>query len=157
MTTWRLALDPFVTPLFRAWWRMRRAMTLGVQGVATDDQGRVMLIRHTYRPGWFFPGGGIEAGETALEALTREMAEEAGLAIVGKPKLIGFFSNRAVFKDDHIALYRIEGWTPCAPLENGEIAERAFFALDALPEGVSKGTERRIAEIFGTTPASCEW
>jgi ADP-ribose pyrophosphatase YjhB (NUDIX family) len=38
-------------------------MTLGVRGVATDGEGRVLLVKHTYViAGWWLPGGGVEQG-----------------------------------------------------------------------------------------------
>jgi 8-oxo-dGTP pyrophosphatase MutT (NUDIX family) len=43
---------------------IKRRMTLGVRVVLLDGN-RVFLIRHTYLPGWQFPGGGVEPGETA--------------------------------------------------------------------------------------------
>ncbi len=153
----RLKLEPAITPLFRAWWRLRRGMTLGVRGLACDEHGRVLLIRHTYRTGWFLPGGGVESGETALTAVVREMAEEGGVEADGQPRLFGFYANHASFKNDHVAVYWLERWRPCAPLANGEIAERGFFALDALPEGVSQGTRRRLAEVFEGADVAPDW
>ena len=43
--------------------------------------GRILLIRHEKRGAehWLLPGGGVRAGETLLEALQRELAEETGL------------------------------------------------------------------------------
>jgi ADP-ribose pyrophosphatase YjhB (NUDIX family) len=154
---WRQRLEPAITPLFRAWWRLKRAMTLGVRGLACDEAGRVLLVRHTYTAGWYLPGGGIETGESASAALTREMAEEGGIEIIGAPRLIGFYANHALYKNDHVALYRVDKWRACTPLENGEIAERGFFALDALPDGVTPGTRRRLDEVFGTADISAEW
>ena len=124
MTGWRLRFEPAISPLFRAWWRMRRPMTLGVRGVACDEAGRVLMVRHTYAPGWHLPGGGVERGETAVAAIVREMAEEAGVEAIGAPLLVGFYANHANFPNDHIALYRIQSWRPCAWQANREIAER---------------------------------
>lgn len=156
MSPLRRALEPFITPIFRAWWRFNRGMTLGVRGVATDAEGRVLLIRHTYIDGWFLPGGGVESGEVALDSLRREMAEEAGLAI-GRATLVGIYSNAPGFRNDHVLLYRVEDWRPTPPASDGEIAERGFFALDALPEGVSKGTQARLDEIFRSAPQARHW
>ena len=157
MTDWRIKLEPLFTPAFRTWWRVRRAMTLGVRGLALDPAGRVLLVRHTYARGWHLPGGGVESGETALDAIVREMAEEGAVAAESAPALLGFYANHANFPNDHIALYRFETWRACAPRENGEIAERGFFALDALPEGVTPGTRRRLAEIFEGAAISAAW
>ena len=39
--------------------------------------------------GWFLPGGGIEAGETAAAAAVRETAEECGLVIEAGQRIGG--------------------------------------------------------------------
>lgn len=157
MTSWRVRYEPFFTPVFRAWWRMRRSMTLGVRGIAFDGTGRVLLVRHTYAKGWHFPGGGVEHGETALDALAREMAEEGGVGVEGAPELVGVYSNHAVFPNDHILLYRIRDWRPCAPSGGHEIAERGFFAPGALPADATPGTLRRMAEVFDGAEVSARW
>lgn len=149
-----MRLSPVISAGFRVWWRLSRGATLGVRGVAQDDHGRVLLVRHTYREGWYLPGGGVESGETAASAIHREMMEEAGVEPVAPPRLIGFYANHAVFKNDHVALYAIDEWRACAPDSVHEIAERGFFAPDALPEGATPGTRRRLAEVFaGVAPA----
>lgn len=116
-----------------------------------------MLVRHTYAKGWHLPGGGVESGETALEAVTREMAEEGGIEAIGTPKLMGFYANHANFPNDHIALYLFETWRPCPAKQDREIAERGFFALDQLPAETTKGTRRRLDEIFNRAQISANW
>ncbi|MFC0042615.1 NUDIX domain-containing protein [Actinomadura rayongensis] len=44
-----------------------------------DDLGRVLLVKPTYKNGWFLPGGVIEEGESPLRACVRECEEELGL------------------------------------------------------------------------------
>jgi len=157
MNDWKLRLEPLLTPAFRAWWRLRRGMTLGVRALATDGLGRVLLVRHTYAKGWHLPGGGVEKGEIAAEAMLRELAEEGGVAATGAPELFGFYANHANFPNDHILVYRVTDWRPCAPGAGGEIAERGFFARDALPDGVTGGTLRRLAEAFDGAQRSASW
>lgn len=157
MNDWKLRLEPLLTPVFRTWWRMRRGMTLGVRALATDESGRVLLVRHTYSKGWHLPGGGVEKGEIAVEALLRELAEEGGVEATGAPELFGLYANHANFPNDHILVYRILAWRPCPPSADGEIAERGFFARDALPEGVTGGTLRRLAEALDGAPKSASW
>lgn len=156
MNDWRLRLEPALTPLFRAWWRLHRPVTLGVRALVTDEAGGVLLVRHTYAPGWHMPGGGVEHGETALDAVARELREEACIE-AGGAALIGFYANHANFPNDHIALYRVETWRPCATARSGEIAAHGFFACDALPDGVTPGTLRRLAEAFEGAPLSANW
>jgi 8-oxo-dGTP diphosphatase len=47
--------------------------------VLRDEDGRIAVVRAAR--GWFLPGGGIDAGETAEEAVRREAIEECGLVI----------------------------------------------------------------------------
>ena len=82
-------------------------MTLGVRAAVENESGRVFLVRHTYVKGWYMPGGGVERGEPALEALSRELVEEAGVKLTGSPQLVGVYSNHHVFRNDHVLLYRV--------------------------------------------------
>lgn len=157
MSTWRLRLEPAITPVFRAWWRLNRSMTLGVRGVACDDEGRVLLVRHTYASGWHFPGGGVERGETAPEAITREMNEEAGVISEETPKLVGLYANHTNFPNDHIALYLFPLWRQGGATQINEIAEARFFAIDGLPDDITRGTRRRLAELFEGADISADW
>ncbi len=145
--------------LFHLWFLARRPITFGVRGVVYDaERNAVFLIRHTYMPGWQLPGGGVEIGETALEALARELSEEANVEIVSPPALRSVHLNRHASRRDDVAVYLVEGFRQSGPKRpDMEIAEAGFFALDALPDGVTAGTRRRLDEIFrGAEPAG-EW
>jgi 8-oxo-dGTP pyrophosphatase MutT (NUDIX family) len=128
----------------RLWWRLARPVTMGVR-VIIVDRDNVLLVRHTYRTGWFLPGGGLKRGESLLEAAAREAREEAGATLLD-PELVGIFSNFSEGKSDHVALFGSRG---AATLEHDdEIAEVRWFAIAHLPADVSPGTAGRIAEFL---------
>ncbi|MEV0839896.1 NUDIX hydrolase [Actinocatenispora sera] len=45
----------------------------------TDAEGRIMMVRPTYKDYWDIPGGYVEPGETPYEACVREVEEELGI------------------------------------------------------------------------------
>ncbi len=145
--------------LFHTWFLLRRPMTFGVRGVIFDtDRKAVFLVRHTYVPGWHFPGGGVEAGETALESLERELMEEANVELLSMPALKSLHFNRQSSRRDHVAVYLVTDYRQTAPKKpDAEVAEAGFFPIDALPEETTPATRRRIAELFGGEEPSAEW
>jgi len=148
----------FVTWGLHTFWRFSRGMTLGVRAVVLDNRNQVFLIRHTYVPGWHLPGGGVETGETALDALTRELREEACIALDEQPTLAGVFFNRRASRRDHVLVYVIRRFTVLEEKQpDREIAEAGFFPLDQLPEGTTAATRRRLAEILEGQPLSVTW
>ncbi len=44
-----------------------------------DEEGRVLLVNPTYKPGWEIPGGYLHPGETPSEGAARELKEELSL------------------------------------------------------------------------------
>ena len=55
-----------------------------VGAVVHDARGRLLLVRRGHAPSaglWSVPGGRVEAGESEVEAVVRETAEETGLRV----------------------------------------------------------------------------
>jgi ADP-ribose pyrophosphatase YjhB (NUDIX family) len=137
--------------------RISRPVTLGVRAIVRDDQARVLLVRHTYVPGWYLPGGAVDPGESAGEALVREVSEEAGVRVIGAPRLIGLFFNRRG-RNDHVVLFEVAEFEQMsAKARDREIAEARFFPLDNLPEGTTPATRTRIHEYLNKAPISSSW
>lgn len=144
--------------VLQPWFRLTRAMTLGVRAAVFDDHGQILLIRHTYAPGWLFPGGGVERGETIHSALERELFEEAAIVTNSQnARLVGIFSNEKIFRGDHVALFKVtrfeqRNWKP-----GREIAEIGFFDPHDLPQGATNSTRQRISELVNNTPPPPHW
>jgi ADP-ribose pyrophosphatase YjhB (NUDIX family) len=154
---------PFLSPRIRSriahlTFLMTRAMTLGVRGVVIGPGESVLLVRHGYVSGWHFPGGGVEVGETCLDALGRELEEEACVAVRGEPVLHGLFFNERPSRRDHVAVYVIRDFAQLGErTPNLEIQEARFFPRRALPEGTTASARARLAEIFDSAPIAPRW
>jgi len=150
-------IEPFARPLLHAYARVTRGLILGVRGLVTDGDGKVLLVRHTYMPGWYFPGGGVEWGEVAEHALARELVEEAGVRMTARPVLASMHSNHKGHRGDHVLIYRVTAWEPCPPTQHGEIEAIEWFAPDGLPDDLSPATRRRLEELLDGAEASPHW
>ena len=149
----RIAARTVLRPLHR----QTRGMTLGARIAAIDGESRVMLVRHSYAPGWILPGGGVERGETVFEAAVRELREEAGIVAEEEPHLHGFFSNHEKFPGDHIACFVLRRFVRRPFTPNAEIIAAEFFAADRLPADTTEGSKRRIGEILFGRPVAQHW
>jgi ADP-ribose pyrophosphatase YjhB (NUDIX family) len=138
--------------------RVTRGMTLGVRGMILDDERRIFLVRHSYVRGWHMPGGGVEPGETLADALAKELREEGNIEILAPPRLMGVYLNRRASARDHVAVFVIERFRQTGPrAPDHEIVESGFFPLEALPEGTTQATRRRIAEALDGAALQAEW
>ncbi|CCE12177.1 putative NUDIX hydrolase [Bradyrhizobium sp. STM 3843] len=153
-----MRFEPWLRGVFHFYWRFARGMTLGVRAVVLDADHRVFLVKHSYVAGWHLPGGGVEVGESFVEALERELLEEGRIALSGEAILHGIFLNSHVSRRDHVAVYIVKNFTQDRlPEPNHEIIASGFFAADALPEETTLGTRLRIAEVLQGVKAIPTW
>ena len=154
----RQAGEPALRRLLHFYWRFSRGLTLGVRGLVVSPRGDVLLVKHSYISGWHLPGGGVEPGETLLEALARELAEEGNVRLTGPPQLHGIYFNARVSRRDHVALFVVRAFQQDRlPEPNREIVDCGFFAPGELPRGTTASTRRRIAEVLEGLPATERW
>jgi len=154
----RKGFEPLLRRIFHLYWRFARGMTLGVRAVVLDGDNRVFLVKHSYVSGWHLPGGGVEVGETFRDALQRELAEEAGIELLGEPALHGLFFNSHVSRRDHVAVYLIRHFRQDRlPEPNHEIVACGFFAAAELPADTTEGTRLRISEVLEGRAPIATW
>ncbi|HWA90473.1 MAG TPA: NUDIX domain-containing protein [Rhizomicrobium sp.] len=119
-------------------------------------EGQVLLVRHSYVPGWLLPGGGVARGEAAEHAILREMREEIGLVACAPPVLFGLYSRKTGWATNVIALYRLDDAEfTFAP--NLEVREIVFTDPANPPDGTPASVRRRLAELAGLQPRSPYW
>lgn len=130
-------------------------VALGVAALVTDDQGRVLLVRHSYSPGWRLPGGGVGRGEPPAHTILRELHEEVGLS-GGSADFVSLHSRKAGWVTNVVVLYRVTGGrVDFRP--NLEIREICFADPRQPPVGTSPATLRRLVEFTGEVPPSAYW
>jgi 8-oxo-dGTP pyrophosphatase MutT (NUDIX family) len=127
-----------------------------VRLILVKDQA-VLLVKHTYQRYWYLPGGGVKKGETIKEAAKREANEEFG-AKLGDLHLFGVYTNFYEHKNDHVIVLSCEDFTVTGKTDR-EIEYFDFFRFDALPDGISPGSMRRIQEYVdgSRTPSVGVW
>jgi 8-oxo-dGTP diphosphatase len=112
------------------------------RAIILDEDDRVLLCRFEFtRDGrqvvvWSTPGGGVEAGETLLAALRRELMEEVGLELSTDPPHVW---HQEVVRAGHIAGYdglindyflvRTVAFTPRGSLTDEELAAENLTGL----------------------------
>src|SRR5215471_18567736 len=121
-----------------------------------EREGKILLVRHSYVPGWLLPGGGGVRDKPPDEAILRELKEEIGLIRSAPPEFVGLYSRRAGWVTNVIALYRI-GDAEFIFRPNLEIREVTFVDPIAPPEGTPPSVRRRLSEFARLQPQSAHW
>ncbi|KTD71100.1 MutT/nudix family protein [Legionella steelei] len=131
-------------------------ITLGSRAIIVNHDHRILLVKHTYQPHWYLPGGGVKKGESAQAALVRELKEEVGIIPTEEPQLFGIYFHTYMQVNDYPVIFVIKNFTTMEAYSH-EIEQMAWYEYDNLPEMVSPGTKRRLDEYFGKNIRSDRW
>jgi 8-oxo-dGTP diphosphatase len=120
----------------------QRRFTVTAGAIIFDEDGRVLLLEHVFRPdsGWGLPGGFLNKGEQPETALRRELREEIGVEL----EQVEMLFARTLAGPRQIEIYfraRAIGIPqPCS----FEIRTAQWFTLDNLPAELSQDQRRLI-------------
>lgn len=128
--------------LRKIYWFLFRPKTRGAKGLLIKND-KVLLVKTSYSKWLTLPGGGIKKGETAKEAVIRELKEETGMEVL-KCHLVGEYDNSTEYKNDHISLFYVDEFKEGNRTKSIEIDSVSFYPLNDLPKNVSPATKGRI-------------
>ncbi|MEV7776929.1 NUDIX hydrolase [Kitasatospora sp. NPDC088351] len=123
-----------------------------------DEDGRVLLVKPTYKPGWEIPGGYLRAGETPSEGAAREVEEELGITPpIGRLLVVDWAPHPT--EGDKLLLVFDGGVLPVDELDRitvdqVEISEHAFHAGDQIDSVLIPRLARRVHAACGARTRS---
>jgi 8-oxo-dGTP diphosphatase len=148
---WRIAYVVAYRVL-RVWWLVGRTRSQGAF-VAVWRDGKLLVIRNSYRRSVTIPSGNIDRGETPVQAAARELAEEVGIEV--SPEALRFVSElRLDFESKQERAHIFElilppGDTTEVRIDHREVVWAAFTAPDDLDIG---GLSPHVVEYLRRFP-----
>ncbi len=116
--------------------------TVTAAGIIHDEAGRVLLLKHRFRSGsgWGIPGGFLEAGEQAEDALRRELREEISLEL----DQLRLFTVRTFRRQNQIEVVFLARATSQTLINSVEVEQIDWFPFASLPNGLPSDQKRLI-------------
>lgn len=115
----------------------------GVRAVVLNERGELLLEEQRLFRSWALPHGCVDLGESALDAVKREVKEETGLdvlragafGIYTDPKYSVTYPNGDEVQTFTIA-FLVEEWRGALRVDDDEVTALRFFPLDGLPSPI---------------------
>jgi ADP-ribose pyrophosphatase YjhB (NUDIX family) len=132
----------------------QRRFTVTAGAMVFDDEGRILLLEHVFRPDsrWGIPGGFLSKGEQPDQALRRELREEVALEVTD----VEFLFARTLPRPRQVEIYFL-----CKPAgvpspSSFEITKAEWFTTDNLPEDLSQDQRKIIKRALSVREKSAD-
>lgn len=121
-----------------------------------DEQGRVLLVKPTYKPVWEIPGGIVELNESPKQCCQREVREEIGLERKIGDLLVVDYNSQNNEKTKSL-MFIFDGGLLTSPeiesiqLRRDELSEFGFFTTKTLPIEMTTSLRKRVLVAWRET------
>lgn len=135
-------------------WTMRMTnarFTVTAGALIFNDRGQILLLKHRFRAGsgWGLPGGFLEQGEHALDALKRELREEIGMEV----ETAEIFYTRTFKKPRQVEILFLCHANSEVKPRAMEVERAEWFSVESLPDGLPRD-QRLLVERAATDVCS---
>jgi len=118
----------------------RRIFVPGVRALIINGEGEILLQHRSDTGSWGLPGGSVELGETAIDALTREVLEETGLTVLSAEPMALYSGPQQQFtypNGDEVQCFAVafivRNWEGSLQPDGVEGTQVRFWPRDRLP------------------------
>ena len=120
-------------------------LVCGASVIVENDRGEILLQLRSDNKCWGYPGGAVDINEVVEDAARRELFEEVGIT-ANSLELFGVFSGKDLYHiyphGDEISnvdvVYICKDYSGVAQADFTECEDVRFFALDKLPDNISR-------------------
>jgi len=122
----------------------QEAFTVSTAAIVTNEKYEVLLLNHVLRPyaGWGFPGGFLEKGEQAEDAVRREVREETGIELE-QLELYCIHTSAT-----HIEILFSARGVGEPEVRSREIIELGWFSVDQIPDEIPRVQKQHVREVL---------
>lgn len=124
----------------------QRRFTVTAGALVFDDEGRILLLEHVFRPDsrWGIPGGFLNKGEQPDVALRRELKEEVNLDVTD----VEFLFARTLPRPRQVEIYFLCKPEGVPAPSSFEITKAEWFTTDNLPPDLSQDQRKIIKRVL---------
>ena len=142
----RLISSKLGLAILHRYFLVTRGMTLGVRVLLQNHKGEILLVKHTYVPGWHLPGGGVDHGEDVETAARREVFEETGISELEDLRFTCLEFNEVVSDRDHVSYFKARTNQNPLTKQTSEVSEIRFVSREVASAIITPEHKKYILE-----------